>query len=112
MLRVLLPPNLAAAAARNAVAVKIESASGPAPAPELLPALAWLQHQTGPQAKSPLFLQLTRAQLRELISVTEDQPVFFWVNRPAEPLAWNNGVLSGVSEHLEETGLPAPPLAF
>ena len=39
MLRVLLPPNLAAAAARNAVAVKIESASGPAPAPELLPAL-------------------------------------------------------------------------
>ena len=48
MLRVLLPPNLAAAAARNAVAVKIESASGPAPVPELLPAFAWLQYQTGP----------------------------------------------------------------
>jgi superfamily II DNA or RNA helicase len=109
MLRVLLPPNLAAAAARNAVAVKIEFASSPAP--ELLPALAWLEQQTGPQAKSPLFLQLTRAQLRELISLTEDQPVFFWVNRPAEPLAWDNGLLSGVSEHLEETEFPAPPPA-
>jgi superfamily II DNA or RNA helicase len=109
MFRVLLPPNLAAAAARNAVAVKIESASSPAP--ELLPALAWLQQQTGAQPKFPLFLQLTRAQLREFILVTEDQPVFFWINRPAEPLAWNNGLLRGVSEHLEETELPAAPPA-
>ncbi len=111
MLRVLLPPNLAAAAARNAVAVKIEFAAGAAPTPELLPVFAWLQRQTGPPAGSPLFLQLTRAQLRELILFAEGQPVFFWVNRPAEPLAWDNGTLRGASEHLEEPDLPAPPPA-
>ena len=73
--------------------------------------MAWLQQQTGSPAKPPLFLQFTRAQLRELILVTEDQPVFFWVNRPAEPLAWNDGLLVGVSEHLEEPELPAGPAA-
>jgi len=104
MLRVLLPPNLAAAATRNAIAVKIEIESGPIP-PALAPALAWLERQTGTPAKPPLFLQLTRAQLRELVAFTEDQPVFFWVNRPASALAWNDGLLPGVSEQLEE---PAP----
>ncbi|MFA5057020.1 MAG: SNF2-related protein, partial [Opitutaceae bacterium] len=108
MLRILLPPNLTAAAARNAVAVKVELGSGTDPAPELLPALAWLQRQTTTPARSPLFLQFTRAQLRELILLTEDQPVFFWVNRPTEPLAWRNGDLSEVSQHLEEPELPDP----
>ena len=107
MLRVLLPPNLAAAAPRNAIAVKIEIDPGPVPSP-LLPALAWLQRQTGSPARPPFFLQLTRAQLRELIALAQDQPVFFRVNRPAETLAWNDGLLPGVSEHLEE---PAPPAA-
>jgi superfamily II DNA or RNA helicase len=111
MLRVLLPPNLATAAARNAVAVKIEFAAGTAPAPELLPVLAWLQHQTGAPAGSPLFVQFTRAQLRELILMAEDLPVFFWLNRPADPLVWDNGTLRGASEHLEEPDLPAPPPA-
>ncbi len=104
MLRVLLPPNLAAAAARNAVAVKIEIDPGPVPSP-LLPALAWLQRQTGAPARPPLFLQLSRDQLRELIALAEDQPVFFWVNRPAQPLAWDDGLIPGVSEHVEA---PAP----
>lgn len=107
MLRVLLPPNLAAAASRNAVAVKIEIAPGPV-APPFLGALAWLQSQTGIAAKPPLFLQFSRAQLRELIALTEDQPVFFWVNRPAEALAWDDGLLTGVSEHLGE---PSPSSA-
>jgi superfamily II DNA or RNA helicase len=106
MLRILLPPNLAAAAARNAVAVKIEIDPGPVSSP-LLPALAWLQRQTGAPARPPLFLQLSRAQLRELIALAEDQPVFFWVNRPAQPLAWDDGLIPGVSEHVEESA-PSP----
>ena len=111
MLRVLLPPNLAAAATRNAIAVKIEIDPGPIPL-AFASALTWLQRQTGTPAKPPLFLQLTRAQLRELVALTEDQPVFFWVNRPASALAWNDGLLPGVSEHLEEPEpVPAQSLA-
>ncbi len=111
-MRFLLPPNLAAAAARNAVAVKIEFAPARPPEPALQPAFAWLERQTGASLRSPLFLQLTRVQLRELIGLTEDLPVYFWVNRPAEPLAWDDGLLRGASEHLEEP-LPAaaPPPA-
>ena len=114
MLRVLLPPNLASAAARNAIAVKIEFEPAPPPAPSLQPAFAWLERQTGASPRSPLFLQVTRAQLRDLIGLTEDLPVFFWVNRPAESLAWDDGLLRGASEHLEEPTpsagpAPAPP---
>jgi superfamily II DNA or RNA helicase len=108
MLRVLLPPNLAAAAARNAIAVKIELSSGPASDPALQSALAWIQRQTGAPSRPPLFLQFTRAQLRELVALAEDQPVFFWVNRPLEPIGWNDGLLPGVSEHLETPDLPPP----
>jgi superfamily II DNA or RNA helicase len=110
MLRVLLPPNLAAAAARDAIAVKVELDPGPPP-PELAEVLAWMQRQVGAPVKPPLFLQLTRAQLRELILFTEDQPVFFWVNRPGHPLAGRDGAIPGVSEHLEEPEPPAPPPA-
>ena len=112
MFRVLLPPNLAAAAARNAVAVKIEFAPGTAPPPALAPALAWLQRQAGAAARSPVFLQLTRAQLIELIAAAENQPVFFWVSRPAEPLAWEHGDLAGVTECLEEPDTPAAPASL
>ncbi len=102
MLRILLPPNLVAAAARDALAVKVELDPRGSPPPDLLPVLAWLQQQVGPQAKSPLFLQLSRAQLRQLLLLGEDFPVFFWVNRPTEPLPWRNGALAGVSEHVED----------
>ena len=95
MLRVLLPPNLAAAATRNAIAVRIELAPDSAPDPALLPALAWIQRQTGAPSRPPLFLQFTRGQLRELIALAEDQPVFFWVNRPLEPIVWDDGLLPG-----------------
>jgi len=109
MLRVLLPPNLPTAAARNAVAVKIEFDTGRSPDPALLPAFEWLKRQTGAPPRPPLFLQLTRAQLREFIGLTEDLPVFFWVNRPTEPLAWDDGLLRGASEHLDD---PPPSTAL
>jgi superfamily II DNA or RNA helicase len=108
MLRLLLPPNLAAAAPRDAIAMKVELDSGAPPAAELLPALALLQRWCGPAAKPPFFLQLTRAQLRELITALLRQSVFFHSSAPAVPLLWIGPTLIGVSEHLRETPAPAP----
>ena len=108
MLRVLLPPNLAATAPRDAIAVKIELTAGAAPVPALLPALALLQRLCGTPVPPPFF-RLTRAQLRELTGLLSGQPVFFWVNRPAAPITWNaSDELYGVTEHLDE---PSPAMA-
>ncbi|HYD83064.1 MAG TPA: hypothetical protein VEA63_03405, partial [Opitutus sp.] len=65
MLRLHLPPNLAAAAPRDAIPLKVELDLSTPPALELLPALALLQRWCG-SATPPKFIQLTRAQLREL----------------------------------------------
>ena len=74
MLRLLLPPNLATAAPRDAIALKVElNLAAGAPPSELLPALALLQKWCGPQP--PNFLQLKRAQLRQLIEVLRGQLV-------------------------------------
>ncbi len=107
MLRLHLPPNLAAAAPRNAIAVKVELDLAAPPVAELFPALALLQRWCGAGAP-PKFLQLSRAQLRELVTALSGQPVFFWVNQPAAPLPWQGPHLADVSEHLAE---PAPPPA-
>jgi superfamily II DNA or RNA helicase len=81
MLRFHLPPNFAAAAARNAIPLKVEiKLEGSAAAPELLPALALLQRWCGP--KPPAFVQLTRAQLRELVGVVGDESIFVENGRP------------------------------
>jgi len=98
MLRFHLPPNLAAAAARNAIPVRVELnlAAGAAP-PELLPALALLQRWCGP--KAPVFVQLTRAQLRDLAAAVDDQPVFV---ENAQSTAWHHDAL------VAEPAAPAP----
>jgi len=75
MLRLHLPPNLAAAAPRDAIAVKVDLDLSAPPAPALLPALALLQRWCGTPTP-PRFLQLTRAQLRELAAALAGQPVF------------------------------------
>ena len=74
MLRLHLPPNLPAAAARNAVPVRVELDLKQEPRPAVLPVLALLQRWCGPQA--PVFLQLTRAQLRELSTAAGTEPIF------------------------------------
>jgi hypothetical protein len=121
MLRLLLPPNLPAAAARDAVAVRVELATDTPPAPEVLPALARLQAwcggstrlTAGGEAKPPPFVQLDRAQLRELVRLLAGQPVFFRLDAPQKPLPWLGPLLRGVSEHLAESepttaATPAP----
>jgi superfamily II DNA or RNA helicase len=70
-----LPPNLAAAAARNAVALRIELNDEAAPEPALLPVLALLQGWCG-TPRPPAFIQLTRLQLRELAAAADGLELF------------------------------------
>jgi len=110
MLRLLLPPNLTQTAPRDAIAVKVELNLARPPDPELIPALAALQ-RFGAAPAPVLFLQLTRAQLHELVTLLRGQPVFAWVNAPAKDLVWVGPILRGVSEHLAEPAAerPSPP---
>ena len=89
MLRLHLPPNLAAAAARDAVPLRVEVDLRIQPAPELLPVLALLQRWCGAGAP-PTFIQLSRAQLRELAAAAGPQPVFMEAGRA---VAWRHGAL-------------------
>jgi hypothetical protein len=75
MLRFHLPPNLAAAIVRNAVPLRVELNLSQAPATELIPALALLQRWCGP-GTPPKFIQLSRAQLRELTTAAGSLPLF------------------------------------
>ncbi|HYC72606.1 MAG TPA: DEAD/DEAH box helicase [Opitutaceae bacterium] len=106
--RLVLPPNLASAAARDAVAVRLElDLSAPPPAP-LVPGLAVLQRLgVAPQPVS--LLQLSRAQLREIVQAFAQEKVFFRADRPQDALPWNGVDLPGVSEHLAEKKPAAPP---
>ena len=101
MLRLFLPPNLATAAPRDAIAVKVELDLAGNPPADLWPVLAALQRLCGSAKPSP-FLQLTRAQLRELVTAAGSQPLFFWINDPKTPILWVGPILRGVSEHLAE----------
>jgi superfamily II DNA or RNA helicase len=102
-LRILLPPNLAAAAPRNAIPLKIEGS------PSNLPAVL----QAACTGGGPWLLPMKRAELRALLFLLQGQPVFRWVNYPFEPLPWRGEALAGVSEHLAETEQvsisPGPP---
>ena len=101
MLRLLLPPNLISAALRDAIAVRVEFDAAVEPSPALMPALAVLQ-RLGVKPQPVSFVQFKRAQLRELIAALVGQPVFFLVNVPNVPLAWDGRDLSDVSEYLDE----------
>src|SRR5665213_1214265 len=103
MLRLLLPPNLASAAKRDAIAIRLELNLSAASQPNLIAGLAILQ-RIGAKPSPVSFLQLTRAQLGELTDALNGQPVFFWINRPTDPIAWTGADLAGVDEHLT----PAP----
>ncbi|MSU49268.1 MAG: DEAD/DEAH box helicase [Opitutus sp.] len=108
MLRLHLPPNLASAAPRDAIAIRVDLDLTANPAPELFPALALLQRWCG-AASPPKFLQLDRAKLRQLIEALRGQPVFFLVNGAATPIAWQDDGLAGVSVFLRPSA-PARPV--
>ncbi len=107
MLRVLLPPNLASAAPRDAIALRLELDLAAAPPPELVPGLAVLQRH-GVHPAPVVLVQFTRAQLRELLTALTGEKVFYLVDRPRDPLPWNGLALPGVSEHLVEKPAAAP----
>ncbi len=109
MLRLLLPPNLSAAVPRNAVAVRVELELAVAPPAGHVPGVGGLQRRGGKTEPGSL-VQLTRAQLRELISVLAGQPVFFYGSTPEVPLAWHGRELSGVSELLDKNIGPISPI--
>ena len=105
MLRILIPPNLESAAARDAIPLKVELDLSAPPKAEWLPALATLQ-RFGAKPASVLFLQLRRGQVRELAALLKGMPVFFKMNEPARPLLWVGHVLRGVSEFLADDSPP------
>src|SRR4051812_40668948 len=100
MLRFHLPPNLAAAAARNAIPIRVEMNLAAAPPPELVPVLALLQRWCGP--KPPAFVQLTRAQVRDLVDAAGDQPLFV---ENGQPTVWDHDDL------VREAATPASTIA-
>lgn len=107
MLRILLPPNLAQTAPRDAIAVKVEANLSITPSAEIIPALAALQ-RFGAVPAPVMFLQLTAAQLRELIDLLKGQPVFAFLNAPTKDLLWIGPILRGVSEHLKPPAAEIP----
>ncbi len=92
-----------AAAARNAVALRIELNPETAPEPEILPVLAFLQALCG-TARPPAFVQLTRPQMRDLVGAAGGQPVFFEGGRPVK---WDRDAL--LEEPAQAPGAAAPP---
>ncbi|MCX6952059.1 MAG: DEAD/DEAH box helicase [Verrucomicrobia bacterium] len=112
MLRFHLPPNLASAAPRDAIALKVDlDLSAGAPPAEIIPALVLLQRWSGAQTP-PKIIQINRARMRDLVAALKGQPVFYWVNG-STPIAWNDdGSLSGVSIFLAppaSAARPTPP---
>src|SRR3954463_13559513 len=75
MLRLHLPPNLVAAAGRDAVPLRVDLDPGAAFAPEWLPVLALIQRWSG-SPTPPRFIQLSRAQLRDLAKAGGTQAIF------------------------------------
>ncbi len=113
--RILLPPNLAVAAARDAVPVKLELCpeGGKPLQPEKLhpddeyklnaaQSAAWKQLEDWCGGAASSFIQLNRAQLRALTAGLVGEACFFLINRPETPIPWTEAGLSGVSGHLAE----------
>ncbi len=97
-----LPPNLAMAASRNAVALRIEADPAIEPDPGLIPVLALLHGWCG-TPRLPSFIQVTRRQLRELAAASADLPIFVDGGRK---VAWSHDALVD-----EPPPQPSPPQA-
>lgn len=107
MLRFHLPPNLAAAAARNAIPLKVDLDLSAPPAPELLPALALLQRWTNVPTP-PRFLQLSRAQFRDLTAAAGALPLFVENNQPAATFRYAALIAEPAAPKSASAPAPAP----
>ncbi|MCC5841195.1 MAG: DEAD/DEAH box helicase [Opitutales bacterium] len=111
-LRILLPPNLEAAARRNAIPVRLEMDTGGRRCPPeklfrgtayqmsdgLTQSLALLEHWCDGRPSG--MLQLKCEQLGVLVAFLGEEQSFRFVNAPEKPLRWTGNGLEGVSEHL------------
>ena len=113
-LRIIVPPNLESSATRDAIPTKleIELDDGKIVAPETLSNDAFASlDEAGRVAAFSLFqwcggklssfIQLTKAQLSQLLTNLQGESSFFWANQPKTPIDWNVSELIGVSEHLK-----------
>ncbi|MEM9161113.1 MAG: hypothetical protein AAGB46_18870, partial [Verrucomicrobiota bacterium] len=117
-LRLILPPNIEAAAQRDAIPTKLEiqvddrqiqapekvpmDKLGNLPEAERVAAFLLLQWCNGALGS---FLQLSKEQLSTLVANLQGEPLFFWANKPKQAIDWNGRELIGVSEHIS---LPEP----
>lgn len=121
--KILLPPNLERTAPMDKIMVKVEveEADGTLYPPEKIDRgnayQLTLPHLTVGaileswcEGKLAGLLQLTRGQLAKVLKALKGEPVVAWVNKPKQPIDWQNDLLPGVHVHLElET--PAEPKA-
>jgi superfamily II DNA or RNA helicase len=97
-LRIHLPPNLAAAAARDAIVLRIEATPGAAAEATADPVVALLQGWCATPRPPPV-IQVSRRQLGELAQAASGRPLFVENSRP---VAWSHDAL------LEEPEDPQP----
>ncbi|WPJ97624.1 DEAD/DEAH box helicase [Coraliomargarita algicola] len=122
LLRVLifLPPNLEAAAERGAIVLKLDAAAGREilplnklnprqkykVAPKQVAVLKLVESWCGGKLSS--LLQLSGAQLRQLLDAVRGEPIVYWVKKPNAPIDWVDGALPGVYEFLGESAAAEP----
>lgn len=119
-LRIILPPNLVAAAKSGSIAVKLEAdtANGRQPLGQLNQAVAYrpdVAHllalallESWNDGKLPSLARLSTDQLRQLLQPMDGQDAVFTWNQPEVPLSWHEGKINGVHDALTAES-PAPP---
>ena len=113
-LLIFLPPNLPDAADRGGIVLKLDAAAGR----EILPlnklnprqkykvaskqvaVLKLIESWCGGKLAS--LIQLTSAQVRQLLDAVVGEPIVYWVKNPNAPIVWQDGQLTGVYEYLSE----------
>jgi len=110
--RILIPPNLPAVAPRDRIIIKVEvDIQGECMPPEKINRghAYWLEPphlltamliESWCEEKLFGLLELSRDRLSQLLQPLQDQPAVFSIKDPQKPLAWVEGKLSGVHEHL------------
>ena len=119
-LLIMLPPNLAEAASRGGIVVKLDAAAGKQILPlgklgrnqpykvddKQIGALKLVESWCGGKLSS--IIQLDGWQLRQLLNRVVGEAIVYWVKQPSAPIEWTGDSLPGVTEHLGEIPKPTP----